>query len=598
MTTFPLVGQDGQTYPVEADSLENAQKALAWEQQNKIAPATGMTTFPLYGQDRRTYPVQADTLQNAQKALAWEQNQQPGGGVTKPVSPDPSLIGQALSAVRDTLKGPALTTTVRGLGNAYDAAWDPYGTLMAPIRTMISPEEEHRYQTTEAEPGPGKKLGDAFFHYTGIPEYQPTSAPERTLMAIGEGAAAGTIGGRAGSFIGALGSGLGQTARELFPGYERVATAAELAPALLSGGRTASSGPEIPTAKDLKAASNAGYDTARASPVTIDRAPLMLHNLAGDAIREVSPKYDVTMMPESMRVINNKIMEGDNLNFNDIQNLRDSLNTIIKGNLKSGNQHEVALASELLGRIDKHVDSLPSNPQYVTSGTPDEVADVVKTYQDAGADWGAAQRANKIGGGLRGGGPNIMERAEQRTQAQNSGRNYDNVLRGQVDRFMQKDRNLTGFSDEELAALDSVRAGSRARDFLRSTSNMLGGGPSLTSLASSGIGGTAGTAAGFGPFGKMVSYLAPPFVGGVARSLENNLARRAISSVDEQVRMRSPEYERRLANMPPQDVAATRSFLPGFLAPPPQPGTPAGTPMNSEGVSEGLLDYWKRLHGY
>lgn len=52
MTSFPLVGPDGKSYSVEADTLENAQKALAWEhtQRNQLAdPNTGQPIDRLPG---------------------------------------------------------------------------------------------------------------------------------------------------------------------------------------------------------------------------------------------------------------------------------------------------------------------------------------------------------------------------------------------------------------------------------------------------------------------------------------------------------------------------------------------------------------------
>src|SRR5262245_59660997 len=52
-----------------------------------------------------------------------------------------------------------VTALVRGTGGLIDAAWDPYGTIMSPIRKIISPEQEAKYQAAE-QPGPGRKLGD------------------------------------------------------------------------------------------------------------------------------------------------------------------------------------------------------------------------------------------------------------------------------------------------------------------------------------------------------------------------------------------------------------------------------------------------------
>jgi len=221
------------------------------------------------------------------------------------------------------------------------------------------------------------------------------------------------------------------------------------------------------------------------------------------------------------------------------------------------------------------IETVGGNPSHIVSGTPAEAAEVAQTFKDARANYGAALRSNNISGGLRdeGSGGSIMGAAQNRVEAANSGRNYDNILRSQVRQFMEKDSNRVGFSQAELDALDEARRGGFVRNRLRDVSNVLGGGPSLTSLASGGLGAGAAQLFGGGNLATALATAAPPVLGAVARGIENNLARRSINAADEQVRMNSPEYRARLANMSPHETAVLQTLMPGLLAPPPQPGS-------------------------
>jgi hypothetical protein len=134
-----------------------------------------------------------------------------------------------------------VSTLVRGTGGLIDAAWDPYGTVMSVPRMIWDPKEEARYQSGE-QPGPGRKLGDAFFRWTGMPEYIPQTPRERTVMAAGQSAIAGAPFGPVGAALAAAGGGANQavveaTKTEENPeGNQRRATVAGLVPSILAQG--------------------------------------------------------------------------------------------------------------------------------------------------------------------------------------------------------------------------------------------------------------------------------------------------------------------------------------------------------------------------
>lgn len=514
----------------------------------------------------------------------------PSPSVTRAVPPEASMVYNALGAAADWLKGPAYTTAVRGVGDFIDTMRNPGAALTSPFATLISPEYEKRYQTTL--PHPGTELGNAVFNATGVPEYQGQSGPERTLMSGGRGAVANAPFGLLSkavsavpAAIGAAGGTLGQVVREWLPEgpwTERAATAATMAPAVVAGinAATAPRQAEIPTAPELRNAGRAGFQATTASPVTFLRDPLVTgaRNAALDVYQQ---GFDPTLMPATDRLITDRLLNAPAaLDFNEAHQIRKALDNIINSNqttgTKAGNPNEVAIASRVKTQLDTYLASLGQDPAHIVSGTPEAAAEAAKTFRDALGNYAAANRSNRIGGALRdeGTGGSIMGKAQNLTEAANSGWNYDNTLRSQVRQFMEKDSNLRGFTPEEVEALNAAREGSFARNRLRELANLFGGGGGLGMGATASMGGGAGFAA-LGPWGMLAAPIMPA-LGALTKGMQNNLARRSITAADEAVRMRSPLYEERFQNLPPRDIAVIQSILPGLLAPPRQPGTTGG----------------------
>jgi hypothetical protein len=514
----------------------------------------------------------------------------PPPSATRAVPPEVSMLYNALGQAGNWLKGPALTTAVRGTGDLINTMRNPGAALTSPFATLISPEYEKRYQSTL--PQPGTELGNTVFNATGIPEYQGQSGPERTLMAGGRSAVANAPFGLLGravsavpAAIGAAGGALGQTVREWLPEgpwTERVATAASMAPAVVAGinAATAPRQAETPTAPELKTAGKTGFQATTASPVTFLRDPLVAG--ARDAALEAyQGGHDPTLMPQTESLIQQRLLNAPAaLDFNEAHQIRKALDVIIDSNRTTptakGNPNEVALASGLKTRLDSYLSSLGQDPAHIVAGTPAEAAATAQTFQDALGNYAAAKRSDKIGGGLRqtGTGGSIAGSVQSQTEAVNSGWNYDNILRQRTRGFMENDRKMAGYTPEETAALNAVREGSWMRNRLRELSNLAGGGGGFGMTATGGIGGAAGQAA-LGPWGMLLG-LVPPAVAMTLKGGQNALARSSLNAADQLVRQRSPLYQENLQNLPPRDLAVIQSILPGLLAPPAQPGTASG----------------------
>jgi hypothetical protein len=183
------------------------------------------------------------------------------------------------------------------------------------------------------------------------------------------------------------------------------------------------------------------------------------------------------------------------------------------------------------------------DPAATLAGTPATTADLLKT---GNANYAAAMRSNDLTGVLDRANTGILERAQSRAQASNSGRNLDNTIRQKIASLLEKPKEVSGYSDAELAALNGVVEGSGPRNAARYVGNLLGGGGGMGQFITSGIGAGVGSSAG--PIGAAIGATAPPAVGITAKMIANALAKRSLSKADELMRMRSPLYQEALAN--------------------------------------------------
>ena len=506
------------------------------------------------------------------------ESQPPPLNPTKPVSSDPSLTGQGLTALGEVLKGPVLTSTVRGLGNLANAAWDPYGTIYAPIRKMISPEEEARYQKAEP-PGPGTKLGDAFFRWTGIPEYQPTSAPERMLMAGAEGAVAGAPFGQ--TLIGAISGTGGQAVREA-GGGERLATAAELVPGLFMSGREARrQGPAVPNAPELKAAGKAQLESFANAPVELSPAPMAGMAAAAEPTllrggfrpRTAPDTFDMLgdlrKQPDAAGwALGTPGPGGNAYTMRDLQAVRESLQSTIEGSRKptAANPKDFPASVDVLKRLDNIIEDMPNTPLHLRAGTDLDAAAAVNNFRTGRANYLAANNVNRLTGDLDKHVSGVIEQAENRAAAAKSGANLPNTLRGKLATCRTHEPNMVGLSDESIAALDRVIKGGPFSNAVRTGANLLGGGRGLGGWLTGWT--SAAPALWSGRYGMGTALaLGPPAIGMGLKALENRLTRGRLDTALDTIAKDSPLYRERAANYSGPDYwSIARPSIPGLLA--------------------------------
>lgn len=198
-------------------------------------------------------------------------------------------------------------------------------------------------------------------------------------------------------------------------------------------------------------------------------------------------------------------------------------------------------------------------PGMLTRGTPADIAEARANLQNARGNY----RAYKTSEGVE----DAISNAEVKAAVANSGKNRGNAIRQELRKL-----DLGGATDAEREALINAAIGDRTTNWLRSGSNLLGGGGGLGRATSGGIAGAAGhgiaTALGLDPVTAAavgVGTASASAATGVAmRNAANARTLRAAEEVAADIRRNSPLYRAREATSPP--ITDPRSLLRDAIA--------------------------------
>ncbi len=160
-----------------------------------------------------------------------------------------------------------------------------------------------------------------------------------------------------------------------------------------------------------------------------------------------------------------------------------------------------------------------------------------KNLADARANYAAAKRSDSLTG--------VEDAADLRAAAANSGQNIDNAIRGRLASLLLSPKARSGFNPDEIREIRRVAEGTLARNAVRNTGNLLGGGGGMGAIVTGGAFGGAGIAAGSPELAALGAAI--PAVGVAAKQAGNAMTRGALRKVDEQTRMRSPLYQQLLS---------------------------------------------------
>lgn len=336
--------------------------------------------------------------------------------------------------------------------------------------------------------------------------------------------------------------------------FDLAATAGPMNPAIRAGDRAIPGAAktlipgraEVPTTQELAAAGKADITSARNSGLEItsnsvaDWSRKTQQQLFEDGIHPVDAPATYAKLRELETAPPGSFATASNL-----QSLRESLGNTAQNFNPAAAKDQLAASRSIRG-VDQFLPSLDASS--VLAGTP---AATQKLFEQGRGNYAAAMRSNDITGALDRANTGILERAEVRAQAANSGRNLDNTIRQKVASLLEKPKEVSGFSEPEIAALNDTIEGSRTRNFARYIGNLAGGGGGLGQIVGGAIGGGGGFALG-GPVGAAIGASIPVATGAGAKSIANALAKKSLSKVDEMLRKRSPLYQERLSATPAQ----------------------------------------------
>lgn len=323
--------------------------------------------------------------------------------------------------------------------------------------------------------------------------------------------------------------------------------------------------PIVPTTEELAKAGGADIRAATASDLRIPAATVAEYSRKiqaefsrpGSSIHPVDAPNTFAKLKELEGAPSDAFFTPANL-----QSLRESLQATAQNFNPQATKDQLA-ASRAIKFLDQFIPSLGAKDTVVGAApgsiaTRDQLvagamegkreAERVAGLSERGrGNYAAGMRSNELTGALDRANTGIVGRSEGRAQAANSGRNLDNTIRSKVESFLEKPKEVSGYSDPELMALEAVRDGGAVRNTARYVGNLLGGGGGAAQSMFAGTGGAVGALAGGIP-GALIGAAAPAAVGAGAKSIANALAKRSINKADELIRKRSPLYEERAAN--------------------------------------------------
>lgn len=296
----------------------------------------------------------------------------------------------------------------------------------------------------------------------------------------------------------------------------------------------------IPTTQELKQAGSESINAARNSGLDIapgavsDYVTKLEQQLFDAGIHPVDAPATFKKLDDLKNAPPDAIFTAGNL-----QSIREAFGATAQNFNPAAAKDQLA-SSRVISGLDQFLPQVAEKD--ILAGAPSATDDLFKTGR---ANYAASQRSNDITGVLDRANTGILERAEARAKAANSGLNIDNTIRSKVASVLEKPKEISGFNDAELAALNGVIEGGGGRNAARRIANLMGGGGGAAQTMFTGAGAATGAAFGGIP-GAMIGAGIPATVGGISKATANALAKRDLKKVDELLRKRSPLYEERL----------------------------------------------------
>lgn len=324
---------------------------------------------------------------------------------------------------------------------------------------------------------------------------------------------------------------------------------------------------KVPTSEELLAAGAKQFDAARELGVEYDG------NAVAEAARNVmqglqDDGFLAETAPKTFGILD-KLTGAPENSIVKYQHLEAARRAFGKAGKDFNNPTDQEAARRVRDAFDRFVENPPDaavsapRPDPLLGGGQDAMGsasapgEVARLNREARANYAAGKRSSSV--------TDVLDRANLRAAAANSGANVDNSIRSRVASLLENPRLRAGFNPEEIAQLEMLVRGGPVINTARTAGNLLGGGGGLGAALTTAMGAAGGAAAG-GPLAAAAGA-SLPLVGAGLKAAENSMARKGVNTVAEAVRKRSPLYEERLAATPSErpinerNLAIVRSLL-------------------------------------
>ncbi len=303
----------------------------------------------------------------------------------------------------------------------------------------------------------------------------------------------------------------------------------------------------VPTATNLADQADINYNRARSSGVEF--SPDFVSSGAFgvqqeldkmgfiDAPKVASATHDILRRLQAVPAAEPG-MAGPTVTIANLDAARRALGAIAR-NRAPENASDAAAASLAIDRLD----ALPkaAGPKDIVAGGI-ALPYAVEQIEKGRGNVAASKRSNAITGELDTAHTGILERAEDRAAAANSGQNIGNSIRQRIANLLADKKQLGGWNGQEIAQAELINQGTRGMNASRFVGNFMGGGGGLGAQITSALSAGAGAAAGGIP-GAAAGATVGPIVGASSKAIEGALTRRQVEKLDEMLRKRSPAYE-------------------------------------------------------
>lgn len=292
----------------------------------------------------------------------------------------------------------------------------------------------------------------------------------------------------------------------------------------------------VPTTAELAKAGASDINAAKNSGLVLTGSSI------GDASKQIQQQlYDSGVHPvqadstfKLLKEIENA-PPGATFTAANLQSLREALGGIAQNFNPNFAQDQLA-ASRAIKGLDKFLPNVAEKD--VLAGAPSATSEL---FTKGRGNYAAAMRSNNLTGELDRANTGLLERAQNRAQAANSGKNLDNTIRSKIAALLEKPKEVSGLSDGEISALNDTVQGGVARNSARYVGNLLGGGGGIGQAVMASLAAAPGFVAGGVP-GAILTGSVPAVIGSGAKAVANSLAKRSLNAADELIRQRSPLF--------------------------------------------------------